>query len=167
MKVLGEELTEALHIVELVGVDVVIVELLEDRQICGGLFGVVDLPAPSLCDWAFAAAGRSFSEPRTRCLLRGCPVWLVTTRGTVLPTTSAISFAPRLVPAVTRAGQRGRRRGAAQLRMVSPRGNTPSIGRVTWRQDCSLGCPRWARGTATTPVLNPMNHPVGARLRLP
>jgi hypothetical protein len=48
-RALGEELAEALDIVELVGVDVVVVELLEDRQIFGGLLGVVHLVVPSLC----------------------------------------------------------------------------------------------------------------------
>ena len=40
-EVFSEELAKALDIVELVGVDVVIVELLEDHQIFGGLLGVV------------------------------------------------------------------------------------------------------------------------------
>jgi hypothetical protein len=40
-EVFGEELAEPLDIVELVGVDLVIVELLEDRQIFGGLLSLV------------------------------------------------------------------------------------------------------------------------------
>jgi hypothetical protein len=60
MKSLAKELAEALDIVELVGVDVVIVELLEDRQIFGGLLGVVNFLVPSLCGSAFAAGGCRF-----------------------------------------------------------------------------------------------------------
>ena len=86
-EVLGEELGEALHIVELVGVDVVIVELLEDRQIFGGLLGVVDLLVPFLCGSVLAAV------QVVRCGvadagLQRCPAWFVTTRRTVLPTRS-------------------------------------------------------------------------------
>jgi hypothetical protein len=40
-EIFGEELAEALGIAELVGVEEVLVELLEDRQILGGLLGVV------------------------------------------------------------------------------------------------------------------------------
>jgi hypothetical protein len=73
-EVFGEQLAEALDIVELVGVDLVIVELLEDRQIFGGLLGVVHFLVTSLCGSAFAAGGLSF-----RCRVRGagvqgCPV---------------------------------------------------------------------------------------------
>src|ERR1700757_433413 len=64
-EVFSEELAEALDIVELVGVNVVIVELLEDRQIFGGLLGV-DHFVPSLCASVFAAGGLSF-----RCRVRG------------------------------------------------------------------------------------------------
>jgi hypothetical protein len=41
----------------LVGVDVVIVELLEDRQIFGGLLGVVHFRVPFLCGSGFAGGG--------------------------------------------------------------------------------------------------------------
>jgi hypothetical protein len=54
-EVFSEELAEALDIVELVGVDEVIIELLEDCQIFGGLLGVVDFLVPSLCDSTFSA----------------------------------------------------------------------------------------------------------------
>ncbi|MCE7003706.1 hypothetical protein LWC34_12840 [Kibdelosporangium philippinense] len=57
-EVFGEELVEALDIAELVGVDVVVVELLEDRQVFGGLLGVVDFPGPSLL------FGRSLTNDR-------------------------------------------------------------------------------------------------------
>jgi hypothetical protein len=50
-EVFGEELAEALGIAELVGVEEVRVELLENRQILGGLRGVVNFPVPSLCRW--------------------------------------------------------------------------------------------------------------------
>src|SRR3954452_12731184 len=59
-EVFGEELAEALDIVELVGVEEVLVELLENRQILGGLLGVVHVLVPSLCGSAFAAGGLSF-----------------------------------------------------------------------------------------------------------
>src|ERR1700757_2441172 len=65
-EVFSEELAEALDIVELVGVNVVIVELLEDRQIFGGLLGVDQFLVPSLCASVFAAGGLSF-----RCRVRG------------------------------------------------------------------------------------------------
>src|SRR5579859_1584912 len=54
-EVFGEELAEALDIVELVGMDVVLVELVEDRHISGGLFGLVHFLVPSLCSSAFAS----------------------------------------------------------------------------------------------------------------
>ncbi|GAA0907011.1 hypothetical protein GCM10009559_75500 [Pseudonocardia zijingensis] len=47
-EVLGEELLEALDVVRLVGVDVVEVELLEDRQVFSRLGGVVNLLTPSV-----------------------------------------------------------------------------------------------------------------------
>src|SRR3954471_22694216 len=59
-EIFGEELAEALDIVELVGVEEVLVELLENRQILGGLLGAVHVLVPSLCGWAFAAGGLSF-----------------------------------------------------------------------------------------------------------
>jgi hypothetical protein len=58
--VLSEELAEALDIVELVGVDVVPVELLEDRPMFGGLVGVVHFLIPFVCSSVFAAGGVSF-----------------------------------------------------------------------------------------------------------
>src|SRR4051794_4660166 len=58
-EVFGEELAEALDIVELVGVEEVFVELLENRQI-GGLVRVVHFLVPSPCGSAFAAGGLSF-----------------------------------------------------------------------------------------------------------
>src|SRR4051812_979759 len=68
-EVFGEELAEALGIAELVRVEEVLVELLEDCQIFGGLLGVVHFPVLSPCGSAFAAGGLSF-----RCRVRGAGV---------------------------------------------------------------------------------------------
>lgn len=73
-EVLGEELAEALDIGELVGVDVVIVELLEDRQIFGGPLGVSSILVPSLCGSAFAAGRLSFRCRELGADVQGCPV---------------------------------------------------------------------------------------------
>jgi hypothetical protein len=54
-------------------VDVVIVELLEDRQIFGGLLGVDQFIVPSLCGSAFAAGGLWFL-----CRVRGAFLVLLT-----------------------------------------------------------------------------------------
>ena len=66
--VLSEELAEALDIVELVGVDVVPVELLEERQIVGGLVGVVHFLIP-LCAVRCSLQVGVVSVRYTRCPL--------------------------------------------------------------------------------------------------
>src|SRR4051812_44495345 len=48
-EVFGEELAEAPGVAELVGVEEVLVELPENRQILGGLLGVVHVLVPSVC----------------------------------------------------------------------------------------------------------------------
>src|SRR3954447_15605144 len=69
-EVVGEELAEALDIVELVGVEEVLVELLEDGQIFGGLHSVGHgFFNPVLCGPAFMAGGLSLL-----CRLRGAGV---------------------------------------------------------------------------------------------
>nr|WP_241996023.1 hypothetical protein [Kribbella sp. VKM Ac-2568] len=86
-EVFGEKLAEALGIAKLVGADVVIVELLEDRQIFGGLLGVVNFVF-LLCGSAFAAGELSFRCRVRGAGVRGCPVLFVSIRRAVLPTTS-------------------------------------------------------------------------------
>lgn len=84
-EVFGEELAEALDIVELVRVDVVTVELLEVRQILGGLLGVVDfLFLPCVVRRELQVV----SVRCTRCRPQDRLVRLVATRRAVLPTTS-------------------------------------------------------------------------------
>jgi hypothetical protein len=123
-EVLGEELGEALHIVELVGVDVVIVELLEDRQIFGGLLGVVDFLVPFLCGSALAAGAGRFGAAYP---MRACNVVRLVCYDPshCLTDNLAISFVPRLVPAVPVPVSVVRRREAVQL--MTHRTPRPSI----------------------------------------
>ena len=53
-EVVREELLETLDVVRLVGVDVVEVELLEDRQVFGRLLGVVNFPCSFCARFAVA-----------------------------------------------------------------------------------------------------------------
>jgi hypothetical protein len=86
-EIFSEEFTEALGIAGLVRMVVVKVKLLEDRQIFGGLLDVVNFLFP-LCGSAFAAGELSFRCRVRGAGVRGCPVWLVSIRRAVLPTTS-------------------------------------------------------------------------------
>src|SRR3954471_395122 len=76
-EVFGEELAEALDIVELVGVEEVLVELLEDRQIFGGLHGVGHGLGPVLCGSAFAAGELSLLCRVRGARVRDCPAMSV------------------------------------------------------------------------------------------
>src|SRR3954468_16645115 len=65
-EVFGEELAEALGIAELVGVEEILVELLEGRQIFGGLHGVGHGVGPVLCGFGVRCRWLVASAPCTR-----------------------------------------------------------------------------------------------------